>query len=98
MVDKKSEPATVAMLPGVELTPEAKKILNKQLNQQIVWRYWSGKIVAIVLGVATMIAAIIFASMVNFPINDLQSALVGGLFFGIPFLVGSGLLFLGIKT
>jgi len=98
MVDKKSDTAKVAILPGVELTAEAQEILNKQLNLRIVWGYRLGKVLAIVLGLATIFGSIVFATMVGFPISDLSSALVAGLFFGIPFLIGAVLLLFGIKS
>lgn len=98
MVDKKSDIAKVAILPGVELTPEAQAILNKQLNMRIVWGYRVRKVTAIALGVATMIGAVVFAIMVGFPLTDIPSLLISGLFFGIPFLIGAGLLFYGLKS
>ncbi len=60
MVDKKSEPATVAVLPGVELTPEAQKILKKQLNRRIIWSYKATRFALIVLSLSPLLISAFF--------------------------------------
>lgn len=98
MVDKKSEPATVALLPGVELTPEAQKILSKQLNLKIVLGYWVGKTLSVLLGVAVIIATIIFAFMLPWSGSEIATNFVMGFGLSIIALIGAGLMTLGIKS
>ncbi|MBP2159050.1 MULTISPECIES: hypothetical protein [Asticcacaulis] len=61
MVEKKSEPATVAILPGVELTPEAQDVLNKQLSRKIVWSYKATRGVLIGLSLSPLLISVFFA-------------------------------------
>jgi hypothetical protein len=61
MVDKKSDTAKVAILPGVELTPEAQAILNKQLNRRIVWSYKATRATLIVLSLSPLLISAFFA-------------------------------------
>jgi len=98
MTDNQTDAAKVEILPGVQLTPKAQRLLNRQLSRQIIWKYWSGKVVACALGILTMIGSVIFAFMVGMSAFNLPNLLVEGLFFGVPFLIGAGLLYLGVKA
>lgn len=60
MVDKKSDIAKVAILPGVEMTPEAQAILNKQLNRRIVWSYKATKAALHILALLPALIALYF--------------------------------------
>jgi hypothetical protein len=63
MVDKKSDTAKVAILPGVELTPEAQAILNKQLNRRIVWSYKVTRSILIGLSLSPLLISAFFVRL-----------------------------------
>ncbi len=98
MVDKKTDTAKLAILPGVELTPEAQKVLSRQLNFRIVWGHRVGKAVAIALGLGVLVAAIAFAMMLPWTAGEIAKDAVMGFGLTLVSLIGAGLLFLGVKS
>ncbi len=92
MVDKTSDTAKVAILPGVELTPEAQKILNKQLNRKIVWSYNASKVVLQMVALLPALAALYFGwGFLSVGINSISGLGTAACLVGLPLLASFGL-------
>lgn len=60
MTDNQTDTSKVEILPGVQLTPEAQAVLNKQLNRRIVWGYRASKILLVALALSPLFATVFF--------------------------------------